>query len=171
MTTTESEILTEETVPKYLTEHASDIGIFPSTSTITAKAILGGNVNYAFYVSDETGEHSVFVKQAPEFVAIFGPDGLPLTSDRMRREIEVYEEWKIILGEELRAKYLPSIYKFDSKFCVSLSTGFVFLNRSGIFSYMMIRHSLIRFSFFYAHNRSLFKTHRVAYSKRTSNHY
>ena len=33
----------------------------------------------------ESGE-SVFVKQAPEFVAIFGPDGLPLTSARMQQE-------------------------------------------------------------------------------------
>ena len=33
----------------------------------------------------ESGE-SVFVKQAPEFVAIFGPDGVPLTSDRMQKE-------------------------------------------------------------------------------------
>lgn len=120
MTTTESQILTEETVPQYLVEHASDIGIFSTTSTLTAKAILGGNVNYAFHVTDETAEKSVFVKQAPEFVAIFGPDGLPLTSDRMRREMEVYEEWKIILGEELRAKYLPSIYKFDTTWMVSI---------------------------------------------------
>lgn len=135
MTTTESHILTESTVPKYLAEYASDIGIFSTTSTLTAKAILGGNVNYAFYVTDETGEKSVFVKQAPEFVAIFGPDGLPLTSDRMRREIEVYEEWKIILGEELNAKYLPCIYKFDTKSMVSVMEFLV--------DYTLLDHDLV----------------------------
>jgi len=111
----ESKILTAESVPQYITDHASDINIFPTGATLTAKAILGGNVNYAFYVTDETGESSVFLKQAPEFVAIFGPDGLPLTSERMKREMDVYDEWKAILGEELRGKYLPNIYKFDCK--------------------------------------------------------
>ena len=33
----------------------------------------------------ESGE-SVFVKQAPEFVAFLGPNGLPLTSARMQQE-------------------------------------------------------------------------------------
>ncbi|KAL3919766.1 MAG: hypothetical protein SGILL_003591, partial [Bacillariaceae sp.] len=52
---------------------------------------------------------------APEFVAIFGPDGFPLTSERMQREMDVYQEWKILLGEELSSKYLPEIYYFDKK--------------------------------------------------------
>lgn len=31
---------------------------------------------------------SIFVKQAPEFVAVFGPDGFPLTSKRMQQELD-----------------------------------------------------------------------------------
>lgn len=54
--------------------------------------------------------------QAPEFVAVFGPDGYPLTSERMQREMDVYAEWKALLGDELTSRYLPEIYYFDSTF-------------------------------------------------------
>ena len=120
MTVTEAKILTEETVPAYLAERADEIGVFPRDAALTAKAkaITGGNVNFAFRVTFDDGsqeDRPLFVKQAPEFVAIFGPDGFPLTSDRMQKEIDVYQEWKVILGDELSAKYLPKIYFFDSK--------------------------------------------------------
>ena len=108
-------ILTEETVPQYLTKHAAKIGVFSTDAKLTAKAILGGNVNYAFCVTCEVSKKTIFVKQAPEFVAIFGPDGFALTSDRMKQEIAVFEEWKTMLGTELCAKFLPNIYLFDSE--------------------------------------------------------
>lgn len=107
-------ILNEESVPQYLADHESDIGVFSSDSKISAKSILGGNVNYAFRAVDENDESkSVFVKQAPEYVAIFGPDGFPLTSARMNQEIAVYNQWRYVLGSE--TKYLPKIYFFDSE--------------------------------------------------------
>jgi len=109
-----SSILTEETVPQYLSNYQADIGVFSSDSEVYAKSILGGNVNYAFRAVDQHDDtKSVFVKQAPEYVAIFGPDGLPLTSERMKQEIAVYNQWRDILGSE--TKYLPKIYHFDSK--------------------------------------------------------
>ena len=37
-------LLTGETVPAYL----SKMGVFGSSASVTAKAIVGGNVNYAF---------------------------------------------------------------------------------------------------------------------------
>jgi len=76
-------------------------------------AVLGGNVNYAFRVVDNTSGKEVFVKQAPEFVAVFGPDGFPLTSARMQQEMDVYARWRAILGEDQGAAYLPTIYLFD----------------------------------------------------------
>ncbi len=115
MTYTGATILTEETLPQYLAEHAAEIGVFAPDAKLTAKAILGGNVNYAFCATEQGTNKTIFVKQAPEFVAIFGPDGLPLTSARMKQEIAVFEEWKTLLGPELCAKYLPNIYLFDSK--------------------------------------------------------
>ncbi len=115
MTYTGATILTEETVPQYLAERANEIGIFAPDAKLTAKAILGGNVNYAFCATEEGTNKTIFVKQAPEFVAVFGPDGLPLTSSRMKQEIAVFEEWKNLLGPELCAKYLPNIYLFDSE--------------------------------------------------------
>ncbi|OEU06743.1 hypothetical protein FRACYDRAFT_221800, partial [Fragilariopsis cylindrus CCMP1102] len=58
---------------------------------------------------------TVFLKQAPEFVAIFGPDGFPLTSERMQLEMDVYGEYKDILGYPLKNEYLPWINYFDKK--------------------------------------------------------
>jgi hypothetical protein len=34
----------------------------------------------------------------------------------MQRELDVYSEYKTILGDTLSKKYLPDIYYFDSKF-------------------------------------------------------
>jgi len=84
---------------------------------VNATPIQGGNVNYAFRVTFQNpsslSSFSVFLKQAPEFVAIFGPDGFPLTSKRMQQEMDVYAEWNALLGPELSRQYLPQIYFFD----------------------------------------------------------
>ena len=90
----------------------------PASATldgIEVVAIAGGNVNYAFCIKLGNGS-TIFLKQAPEFVAIFGPDGFPLTSERMQREMDVYSEWKAMLGEDLSQKYLPTIHFFDSEY-------------------------------------------------------
>ena len=81
-------------------------------------SIQGGNVNYAFCITLKGGK-TIFLKQAPEFVAIFGPDGYPLTSERMQREMDVYAKWKTQLGDVLAAEYLPEIYYFDSEYFVA----------------------------------------------------
>jgi 5-methylthioribose kinase len=111
---TVAELLTEETVGTYVTSLSKEIGIFAPEDTLVGKAILGGNVNFAFVVSNEDSSKTVFVKQAPEYVAIFGPDGLALTSDRMQKEVDVYKAWGAILGDKLTSKYLPKLYHFDS---------------------------------------------------------
>ena len=121
-----AEILTAETIPSYLQEQCWDDlhdkvpalqSLRPTDlpSALTVTPIAGGNVNYAFCLTFATPNHktTVFLKQAPEFVAIFGPDGFPLTSQRMQREINVYHEWSTLLGTTLAARYLPQIYHFD----------------------------------------------------------
>eukprot|EP00551_Chaetoceros_affinis_P002600 CAMPEP_0203637110 /NCGR_PEP_ID=MMETSP0088-20131115/3495_1 /ASSEMBLY_ACC=CAM_ASM_001087 /TAXON_ID=426623 /ORGANISM="Chaetoceros affinis, Strain CCMP159" /LENGTH=391 /DNA_ID=CAMNT_0050491423 /DNA_START=98 /DNA_END=1273 /DNA_ORIENTATION=- len=115
--TTAASILTEESVPGYLKDHATEIDVFSPDATITAKSILGGNINYAFRAVQADGTKAIFLKQAPEFIAFFGPD-LPLTSERMKQEIAVYNEWRDILGSE--TKYLPKIYHFDTKMMVTV---------------------------------------------------
>lgn len=107
-------ILTENTVPEYLEKHANEIGVFSPGAKLTATAIVGGNVNYAFCATEEGTDKKIFVKQAPDFVAVFGPDGLPLTSKRMNLEMAVFDEWKELLGPELCGKYLPKIHYFDA---------------------------------------------------------
>jgi len=76
--------------------------------------------------SNKNKKKKLFLKQAPEFVAIMGdgPDGFPLTSERMQREIDVYKEWKTLLGKELGEKYLPEIYYFDRKSMVVIMEFF-----------------------------------------------
>lgn len=109
-------ILTVSSLPAYLVQNKSSISILPDSIEeydLTVKVITGGNVNYAFQVIGPSGL-AIFVKQAPEFVAIFGPDGYPLTSERMQKEMNVYDEWKKVLattGDEKR--FLPEIYLFD----------------------------------------------------------
>ena len=100
---------------EHIDQLGDDCGI-SKDDTLTATAIAGGNVNYAFCVTNTKTNKTIFVKQAPEFVAIFGPDGFPLTSQRMQQEMDVYQEWNNLLGTELSSKYLPKIYYFDSKF-------------------------------------------------------
>lgn len=107
----ESKLLTQETVAAYVTANADEIGVFPPNATLTAEAIQGGNVNFAFCVRSSCGK-SVFVKQAPEYVAVFGPDGLPLTSTRIQKEVAILKQWTEILGDEAD-KYLPKVYYFD----------------------------------------------------------
>jgi 5-methylthioribose kinase len=124
MTVSSGQILTSESIPQYLEERLGDLtGVVDTVEGLEVKAIIGGNVNYAFCLTLKNGR-TLFLKQAPEFVAIFGPDGFPLTSERMQREMDVYEEWKTILstnkteedGDDLAKAYLPEIYYFDSKY-------------------------------------------------------
>ncbi|CAJ1339133.1 unnamed protein product, partial [Effrenium voratum] len=77
-------------------------------SQLQAEEITGGNLNYAFVVRDDQGR-CVFVKQAPDFIKVIGPEA-KLTRQRMRLEVEVFLEWA--RGAEI-ARYLPRIWKFD----------------------------------------------------------
>lgn len=133
---THPEFHTPETVVAYISEHSEDIGYFDQGATLTASVITGGNVNFAFRIAqigedgEETGK-SVFFKQAPEYVAIFGPNGLPLTSLRMKKEHDVYIAWQGILGDELSSKYLPKLHHFDEKnmiFVMEFFEGFTLLD-------------------------------------------
>jgi len=138
---TETLVLNEESIPSYLAERADAIGVFPPNAILTAKPITGGNVNFAFRVSNtvENGSNSpdvrtaVFVKQAPEYVAIFGPGAYPLTSERMQMEIDVYKEWMQVDGV---SQYLPQIYLFDP---VHMATVMQFLD-----GYELLDHLLIK---------------------------
>eukprot|EP00550_Attheya_septentrionalis_P002181 CAMPEP_0198293660 /NCGR_PEP_ID=MMETSP1449-20131203/18316_1 /TAXON_ID=420275 /ORGANISM="Attheya septentrionalis, Strain CCMP2084" /LENGTH=410 /DNA_ID=CAMNT_0043993327 /DNA_START=85 /DNA_END=1317 /DNA_ORIENTATION=+ len=125
------EILTDETVGTYVTSLSKEIGVFAPDETLVGKAILGGNVNFAFVVSNEDSSKLVFVKQAPEYVAIFGPDGLALSSARMQKEVDVYKAWEGILGDKLASKYLPKLYHFDDVnmvFVMEFFDGFTLLD-------------------------------------------
>jgi 5-methylthioribose kinase len=155
-------ILTEETVPEYLSRHVKEIGVFAPDAKLSCKSILGGNVNYAFRIVDEDDEtKSVFLKQAPEFVAIFGPDGLPLTSERMNQEIAAYDEWRDILGSE--TKFLPKIYFFDTKMMVTVME---FLEGFTLLDHDLVDHGIV--SNRIAENLGTFmgKTHAATHSSK-----
>ena len=106
-------ILTQDTVAQYVSNNADKINVFPPSASLTAETIQGGNVNFAFCVRSSDGK-AVFVKQAPEYVAVFGPDGLPLTSSRIQKEVAIINEWTSILGDEADT-YVPKLYYFDDE--------------------------------------------------------
>jgi 5-methylthioribose kinase len=122
-------ILTQDTVADYVTKNASQINVFPPDASLAATAIQGGNVNFAFCVRSTDGK-AVFVKQAPEYVAVFGPDGLPLTSTRIQKEVAILKEWTTILGDEADV-YLPKVHYFDDEnkvFVMEFLEDFVLLD-------------------------------------------
>jgi 5-methylthioribose kinase len=136
-------ILTAETVAAYVKNNLDKLppGLVDAIAAAggddddhwSVRPILGGNVNYAFCVTI-LGEHNnvkIFVKQAPEFVAIFGPDGFALTSERMQHEMDVYAEWRAILGDHVALEYLPNLYFFDKDHmavCMEFLDGFTLLD-------------------------------------------
>lgn len=108
-------LLTPETIPAYINDRLNALkGVVDSVEDMKVEPITGGNVNYAFCITLDYGA-KIFLKQAPEFVAIFGPDGFPLTSERMQREMDAYSEWKEMLEGEAQ-DMLPDIYYFDSTY-------------------------------------------------------
>mmetsp|Transcript_7537 Transcript_7537/g.12442 ORF Transcript_7537/g.12442 Transcript_7537/m.12442 type:complete len:394 (-) Transcript_7537:2487-3668(-) len=122
-------LLTVDSVADYVSKHAAEINVFAPDAVLTAEAIQGGNVNFAFCVRSSCGK-SVFVKQAPEYVAVFGPDGLPLTSARIQKEVSILGEWKTILGDDAD-KYLAKLHYFDDKnkvFVMEFLEGFLLLD-------------------------------------------
>lgn len=165
MTDTKAFILTEENIPAYFAERSDAIGIFPRDAELTAQAITGGNVNFAFRVSSTGSDPSVvFAKQAPEFVAIFGPDGYPLTSERMQMEMDVYQEWKQVLGV---SKYLPTIYLFDRE---NMTTVMEFLDGYELLDHILLEQGVMEVLLKVAPQLGDFigKTHGATHSSKVS---
>jgi 5-methylthioribose kinase len=108
-----ADLLTVDTVGAYVRRHIDELdSIFTAgTELLTAEEITGGNLNFAFRVKDGFGK-SVFVKQAPDFIKVFGPEA-KLHRERMELEVNAYREWESVLGEEATAKFLPKILHFD----------------------------------------------------------
>lgn len=104
-------VLTVDTVTEFVAKHVDKVGFFTAVSKLSATEIEGGNLNYAFCVRDETGK-AVFVKQAPDFIKVFGPEA-KLHRERLELEVSLYNEWVSMLGEKTAAEYLPNIYFCD----------------------------------------------------------
>ena len=101
-------LLTTETVPAYV---ASLNGVLPEAST--AVEISGGNLNYAFRVSDAKGA-SVFLKQTPGFVKVLGSEA-KLSNERLITERRAYVEWAMAIGSGPATACLPRLHHFDSE--------------------------------------------------------
>lgn len=80
-------------------------------SELTASEIGGGNLNYAFCVTDAVGG-TCFVKQAPDFIKVMGEDA-KLHRERMELEVKYYQECSSKLTDAVAADYFPKIYLFD----------------------------------------------------------
>lgn len=103
-----AELLTAESVPAYV---ASLDGVLPEAST--AVEISGGNLNYAFRVSDAQGA-SVFLKQTPGFVKVLGSEA-KLSKERLITERRAYVEWAMAMGSGPATACLPRLHHFDSE--------------------------------------------------------
>lgn len=106
-------LLTEETVGAFVAKQLAAGEVFHADAVLTAEEINGGNLNYAFRVKDGGGR-SVFVKQAPGFVKVFGPDAA-LHRERMDLEILAYKEWQAALGDNVSSHFLPNLFRYDSE--------------------------------------------------------
>jgi 5-methylthioribose kinase len=104
-------LLTVETVPDFVIQNSDKVDFIAADAKLKATEIHGGNLNYAFCVRDESGK-AVFVKQAPEFIKVFGPEA-KLHKERLKLEVDVYAEWTKVLGKETAARFLPEIYHCD----------------------------------------------------------
>jgi len=67
-----SQLLTPATAPAFVAQFPRAMRVFPKGAKLSAVEIHGGNLNYAFQVTDGFW-HSVFVKQAPDFIKCLGP--------------------------------------------------------------------------------------------------
>lgn len=116
-------LLTQETVAAYLVAHASDISascFFPSSSSSSSLAspvsllesseLHGGNLNYAFVVTNPETGLQLFVKQSPPFIKCLGPDA-KLHEERIELEAEVYATW--LKYSSAASQCLPRLYYLD----------------------------------------------------------
>jgi len=76
-------VLTTSTVASYVTSRKIDG--FTDGGSFISEEIHGGNLNYAFKVTNKENK-SVFVKQAPDFIKCLGPEA-KLHSDRLLLEV------------------------------------------------------------------------------------
>lgn len=128
-------LLTSETVADFARQQLAPLGPespLVTTGSLAAQEIEGGNLNYAFCVRDDSGG-SVFVKQAPDFIKVFGKDA-KLARERMVLEVSVYRKWELTVGKEVAASFLPRIYAFDEE---SMAFVMEFLE-----SYVLLQESL-----------------------------
>ena len=78
------ELLTTENVCAWLASLELEGDGVPRAPPLRAREIGGGNLNYAFAVTDAAGV-SAFVKQAPDFIKCLGAD-FKLTTARVQFE-------------------------------------------------------------------------------------
>ena len=102
-------LLTADTASAYV---AALPGVLPAA--ITAVEIGGGNLNFAYQVSDGAGA-SVFLKQTPGFVKVLGPEA-KISNQRLVVERQAYAEWASAIGADAAAAAcLPAVHHFDSE--------------------------------------------------------
>lgn len=93
-------VLTAASAAAYVADHQEEIGVFGLEAKLAAQEIVGGNLNFAFRVFDDSQQtassssatREVFVKQAPDFIKVFGPEA---KLHRERLEMEVRENLQL----------------------------------------------------------------------------
>ena len=68
-----SQLVTTKTAPAAVAKFPKAMSVFSKGSELSAVEIHGGNLNYAFQVTNSASQ-SVFLKQAPDFIKCLGPE-------------------------------------------------------------------------------------------------
>jgi len=126
--------LTKTTYSSHDQEDTLHHGTTSTTASTTTNNIIhpkdfqvsklhGGNMNYSYLVVHTKTNIHLFVKQAPNYVAVLGPNILPLSNQRMDYEYQAYTEWTSLFNKDSSfssspssSKYVPIMYHFDSEY-------------------------------------------------------
>ncbi len=115
-------LLSEDDAAAYVRSRASDIfGKGRGVEVISAERLTGGNLNFAFAITVELDigwgtartEQMFFLKQAPPYIAIFGPEGVPLTQNRIRVEHAAYCTFAKCLKGTTVERAVPAVRYYD----------------------------------------------------------
>ena len=101
------------TLPDYLYQRRTEIGMFESETKLRIEEIGDGNLNTVYRVSDAVNpERSIVLKHAPPYIKILGPE-YPLSIERL-----TYESRALDIYNQFASGTVPELYDFDAESAV-----------------------------------------------------
>lgn len=123
-------LMNEEDVTEYVKEKLDH---FKNCTTLVAKEIGDGNLNYVFRVKEESTGKSVIVKQAGVEARI--SSDIKLSTDRTRIEAEILKQ-----QDKLATGLVPKVYLYDPVMCACIMED--------LYDYTIMRSALMEHKIF-----------------------